>query len=278
LWPATYASPLGDKTDRYAIDWFFLKESKYKEMDKFLEIYGSLPRAGPGSNELTRKAFRIMRGIPNLPKILDVGCGPGIQTVELLKLSGGTVVALDLLPQMIARVHAEAETAGVSDRLVTLEQDMRDMVFPYSSFDIIWSEGSIYLLGFEAGLKKFRTFVKPGGYVAVSEVVWLKPNPPSEAVDFWKEYPEIDSLDAKFGVVERVGFELLDHFVFPPTAWTEHYYDPMEIRIIEKTVEWEGDPDGEKVLKEAINEISVFRRCSDFYSYAFFVMRKTESD
>jgi hypothetical protein len=201
-----------------------------------------------------------------------------MQTVELLRLSGGTVVALDLLPHMIARVHAEAEAAGVSDRLVTLEQDMREMAFTYSSFDIIWSEGAIYLLGFKAGLEKFKSFVKPGGYVAVSEVVWLKPNPPSEAVEFWKEYPEIDSLDAKLGVVERVGFELVDHFVFPPIAWTEHYYDPMEIRIAEKAVEWKGDPDGETVLKEAINEISVFRRCSDFYSYAFFVMRNTESD
>jgi len=247
-------------------------------MDKFLEIYGTLPRAGPGSNELTRKAFRMMRGIPSSPKILDVGCGPGMQTVELLRLSGGTVVAVDLLPQMIARVQAEAENAGVSDRLVTLEQDMREMAFPYSSFDIIWSEGAIYLLGFETGLETFKRFVKPGGYVAVSEVVWLKPNPPSEVVEFWTEYPEIDFLDAKLRVVERVGFELVDHFVFPPTAWTEHYYDPMESRIAEKAGEWEGDPDGEAVLKEARNEISVFQRFSDFYSYAFFVMRNTDSD
>ena len=247
-------------------------------MDKFLEIYGTLPRAGPGSNELTRKAFRMMRGIPSSPKILDVGCGPGMQTVELLRLSGGTVVAVDLLPQMIARVQAEAENAGVSDRLVTLEQDMREMAFPYSSFDIIWSEGAIYLLGFETGLETFKRFVKPGGYVAVSEVVWLKPNPPSEVVEFWTEYPEIDFLDAKLRVVERVGFELVDHFVFPPTAWTEHYYDPMESRIAEKAGEWEGDPDGEAVLKEARNEISVFQRFFDFYSYAFFVMRNTDSD
>jgi len=247
-------------------------------MDKFLEIYGTLPRAGPGSNELTRKAFRMMEGIPGSPKILDVGCGPGMQTVELLNLSRGTVVALDLLPEMIARLQQEAEAAGVSDRLVTLEQDMSEMAFPCSSFDIIWSEGAIYLLGFEAGLEKFKHFVKPKGYVAVSEVVWLKPNPPAEVVEFWTEYPEIDSLDAKLGVVERVGFEVVDHFVFPPTAWTEHYYDPMARRIAEKAEEWAGDPDGESVLKEARKELSVFRRFSDFYSYAFFVMRNTDPD
>ena len=114
-------------------------------MDKFLEIYGTLPRAGPGSNELTRRAFRMMEALPSSPRILDVGCGPGMQTIELLRLSDGTVVALDLLPQMLERLEAEADAAGVSDRLVTLEQDMKEMTFPPSSFDVIWSEGAIYL-------------------------------------------------------------------------------------------------------------------------------------
>ena len=150
------------------------------------------------------------------------------------------------------------------------------MEFPPSSFDVIWSEGSIYLLGFEAGLKKFKNFVKPGGYVAVSEAVWLKPNPPSDAVAFWTEYPEIDTVEAKLGVIERAGYQLAGHFIFPPTAWTEHYYDPMENRIAEKEQEWHGIPDAEAVLRDAKDEISVFRRCSDYYSYAFFVLRNPE--
>ena len=243
-------------------------------MDKFLEIYGTLPRAGPGSNELTRRAFRMLRDLPSSPRILDVGCGPGMQTVELLRLGGGTVVAVDLLPQMIERVRAGAEAAGVSDRLVALEQDMHEMDFPPASFDVIWSEGAVYVLGFETGLERFKGLVKPGGSVAVSEAVWLKPDPPAEAVEFWTEYPEIDSLEEKLKVVQRVGFELVGHFVFPPNAWTDEYYDPMERRIAEKTREWAGDPEGEAVLKAARDEISVFRRCSEYYSYALFVMRR----
>jgi len=246
-------------------------------MEKFLEIYGTLPRAGPGSNELTRKAFRMMRDVPGSPRILDVGCGPGMQTVELLRISDGTVVALDLLPQMLDRVQAAAETAGVADRLVTVEQDMKEMEFPASSFDVIWAEGAIYLVGFEAGLEQFKRFVKPDGYIAVSDVVWLKLNPPAEALEFWEEYPDIASIEEKREVVERVGLEMVGHFVFPPAAWTKHYYDPMETRIDEKVREWQGDPDGEAVLNEARHEIAVFRRCGDFYSYAFFVMRNTDS-
>lgn len=245
-------------------------------MEKFLEIYGTLPRAGPGSDELTRRAFRMMRDLPSEPRILDVGCGPGRQTVELLKLSGGTVVALDLLPRMIERVQAAAEAAGVSDRLVAIEQDMHELAFAPAGFDVVWSEGAIYILGFEAGLERFTSLVGPGGYVAVSEAVWLKPDPPAEAVEFWAEYPEIDSLEAKRAVIERVGLELVDSFVFPPTAWTEEYYDPMEKRIAEKALEWKGDSEAEEVLAAARHEISVFRRCSEYYGYAFFVMRKAD--
>lgn len=251
-----------------------MPQQKIQVMEHFLEIYGTLPRAGPGSNELTRKAFRSLGHVGNSPKILDVGCGPGMQTIELLQLTNGSVVALDLLSQMIDRVQAAAEAAGVANRLTTNQQDMKEMEFPHSSFDIVWSEGAIYLLGFETGLRTFWELVKPNGYVVVSDVVWLTTNPTSEAVEFWSDYPDIDTIDAKINVVKRAGFDLLDHFVFPPSAWTDQYYTPMERRIAEMRPVWRGIPEGEAVLEEATNEISVFRRCSAHYSYAFFVMQK----
>lgn len=245
-----------------------------ERMHYFLQIYGTLPRAGPGSNDLTRKAFEMMSHVPNSPRILDIGCGPGMQTVELLRITSGTVVALDLIPDMIARVKAAAARAGVADRLETLGLDMNEMDFPQASFDVIWSEGAIYFLGFEGGLRKVKDFVKPGGYVAVSEAVWLRPDPPPDVVDFWKEYPEIDTVANKLSVIDRVGYESVGYFIHPPTAWTDEYYDPMEERIAEKEAEWRDIPDAVAVLDEARNEIATFRRYSDYFSYAFFVMRK----
>ena len=242
-------------------------------MNYFLQIYGTLPRAGPGSNELTQKAFEMMLPLPESPRILDVGCGPGMQTVELLRIGTGTVLALDFLPEMIDRVNAKAESAGVSDRLETIVKDMREMDFPLSSFDIIWSEGAIYNLGFEVGLKKFQEFIRPGGYVAVSEAVWLKPNPPSEVVELWREYTEIDTVAAKLEIIKRSGYEVVGNFLLPPSAWTDQYYDPMEERIAEKAKDWMGVPEAEAVLNEARNEISVFGHYSDYFGYAFFVMR-----
>ena len=194
--------------------------------------------------------------------------------MELLRLSGGTVVAIDLLPQMIAQVTKAARCAGFADRLETVQADMNDMEFEPASFDAIWSEGAIYFLGFEKGLAKVKRFVKPGGYVALSEAVWLKPDPPREAVEFWKEYPEIDSVEGKLKVVSRLGYENVNHFVLPALSWTEFYYDPLAKRIPQYEQKWKGIPEAEHVLAEARHEILIFRKYSRYYSYAFFVMRR----
>jgi SAM-dependent methyltransferase len=245
-----------------------------EDMEYFLEIFGTLHRAGPGSHECTRRAYALMSGVPKFPHILDLGCGPGVQTVDLLKISGGEVLALDFLPMMVARTKSNAAHAGVSERLDVLEQDMRQMDFPPASFDVIWSEGAIYNLGFENGLKKIWSFVRPGGHVAVSEAVWLKPDPPALVVEFWKQYPEIDSIENKLAVIERLGYQLEGHFVLPENTWTTDYYDPMEMRIAEKSKEWAGIPQGLAVIEEARHEIELYRKYSDYYGYAFFVMKR----
>ena len=189
-------------------------------------------------------------------------------------MSDGTVVALDFLPQMIERTRARAERAGVAGRLEVLQQDMNEMGFPSASFDVIWSEGAIYNLGFEKGLKLIKDFVRPGGCVAVSEVVWLKPDPPAPVVEFWQEYPEIDTVENKLEVLERAGYQPIGHFVLPESAWTDEYYDPMADLVAEKSEEWAGIPDALAVIEEARREIEIFRQYSSYYSYAFFVMRR----
>jgi SAM-dependent methyltransferase len=245
-------------------------------MDYFLEIYGNLPRAGPGSFECTKRAYDLMQDLPSAPYILDIGCGPGVQSVDLLKLSRGRVLALDFLPLMLERTLANAEAANVADRLEIVEQDMATMSFPAATFDIIWSEGAIYNLGFEKGLAAIKPFVKPGGYVAVSDAVWLKPDPPEPVVKFWEAYPEIDTVESKLSVIDRLGYEQTGHFVLPATAWTEQYYDPMEKLIASKLPEWQGEADAMTVLEEAKNEIAIFREYPSYYSYGFFVMRRSE--
>ncbi len=52
-------------------------------MELFFEIHSGLPREGPGDDASTRKAFSMVPSLPASPLILDIGCGPGMQTLEL---------------------------------------------------------------------------------------------------------------------------------------------------------------------------------------------------
>ena len=154
-----------------------------------------------------------------------------------------------------------------------LSNEMKDMNFEEGGFDAIWSEGAVYLMGFEKGLRHFKGFVKKGGYIAVSDAVWLKPDPPESVIAFWKDYPEIDTVANKIRVIEGLGLEDVGHFILPPSSWIDDYYKPLAERIAEKERNWKGNPVAEDVLAEARAEIDTFEKHMDFYSYGFFVMR-----
>jgi ubiquinone/menaquinone biosynthesis C-methylase UbiE len=132
--------------------------------DIFFEIHQNLPREGPGRNEYTRKAFEMLPKSDN-PHILDIGCGTGGPTLELARLSKGEVLGVDIHQPYLDELARKAERAGLSDHVKAMKCSMSKMDFPDESFDIIWAEGSIFIIGFERGLKDWRRFLKPNGYL-----------------------------------------------------------------------------------------------------------------
>jgi len=67
-------------------------------------LHEGLPRQGPGSSECTRKAFSFLSGLPARPEILDIGCGAGMQTIELARLCPGCrITAVDIHQPFLAR-------------------------------------------------------------------------------------------------------------------------------------------------------------------------------
>ncbi len=126
-----------------------------------------LPRQGPDSNALTRKALQLMQNLPPQPDILDIGCGSGMQTLELARNLGCKITAIDIFQQFLDDLATRAEKENLSHKIKTLNKSMTELDFKPESFDIIWAEGSIYLYGFEKGLRDWSKFLKKGGYFAI---------------------------------------------------------------------------------------------------------------
>lgn len=240
----------------------------------FWKIYATLPRAGPGSDLLTTRALKLIPSMPSRPAILDIGCGPGKQTFILARNTDGIITAIDTYQPFLDAIETKAGEGSLEDRIRPMNISMLDMPFPDSSFDIVWFEGAIFIMGFEPGLKECYRLLKKGGYAAISEGVMLMDDPPDEVVKLWREYPAVTTVENNLAMVEKAGFDLAGHFIFPPEAWWDEFYGPMEQRLVEMRERYPDVPEAQEAIAEAEFEIDVFRKYHQYYGYVFLVMRK----
>ncbi len=243
-------------------------------MRYFYELFDGLPRGGPGDDASTRRAWGMMIGVPPSPAILDVGCGPGRPTLELARLSKGRITALDNHQPFLDALDRKAARLGLSQHIRTLNKSMFEMNFPPRSFDVIWSEGALFIMGIEKGLNACRPFLKDGGHLAMTEAVRLKPDLPEPVKNLWEEYPALTTVEANLEMIRRAGFRTIGHFILPDRSWTDEFYDPMERRIAELGKKHAGNDEALAVFAKCQNEIDVFRAYPGYYGYAFFVIRK----
>ena len=242
----------------------------------FLDLQLGLPRNGPGSAASTARAFAMLPGLPANARILDIGCGQGASTFELLRLTSGHVTAVDLFEPFLDKLAARAERARIGeDRLTIKRGDMAALPFHDGEFDLVWSEGAIYLVGFETGLRLWRRLVKPGGFVAVTECTWLTDAPAAEARAFWNDaYPGMGTVAENSAAAERTGYEIIGTFTLPQEDWWTEYYMPMQARIAEMRATYGAA--AKAVLDQEEAEIALFERCGADYSYVFYVLRRGE--
>ena len=240
----------------------------------FFELFSALPRQGPGDAESTLRALAFVPGVGPHTRVLDVGCGTGRQTLVLAESTPARFVAVDAHPPFVAELNRQARALGLAERLEARVGDMRRLDFAPGSFDLVWSEGAIYVMGFEAGLRAWRPLLVSGGHVAVTEVCWFRPDPPAECAAFWAaEYPAIRDVAHRLEAIGACGYETVAHFPLPPSSWWDDYYRPLEANLAGFRERHGGEADAQALADRVAREIDVWRRFSDRYGYEFFVVR-----
>ncbi|MBN1206069.1 MAG: methyltransferase domain-containing protein [Myxococcaceae bacterium] len=244
------------------------------QVDLFFEIHQGLTFEAPGSDEATLEALSHVPALPSHPRILDVGCGPGRQTLLLARKTGGHITAVDTHQSFLDVLLEKARDQGLSGSITALNRSMIALDFEPESFELIWSEGAAYIMGFENALRSWRRFLKPGGSLALTECVWLTDRPAPEVRDFWQSgYPAMTSVGANLALIRTSGYEVIHHFTLPESAWW-NYYTPMRRRIEALRAQYAGDAEAARVLDGEEAEIQLFERYAGQYGYEFFVMRK----
>ncbi|OGF67181.1 MAG: hypothetical protein A2Y62_07175 [Candidatus Fischerbacteria bacterium RBG_13_37_8] len=246
-------------------------DPKFKEI--FFAIHSDMPREGPGNEASLLRALSFMKELAQDPCILDIGCGPGTQTVDLAQHTRGVVLGLDNHAPFIQDLDQKIAAHNLGHRMLALVGDMTNLPFRDRSFDCIWSEGAAYLMGFENALKNWKSLIKPGGYLTVTEAVWLKTGAPEPVRKLWEEYPDLKDIEANVEIIKSCGYKLVEHFTLPVEAWWENYYTPQEERHKVLRSKYAGDPEALKIIEVSQMEIDIYRDYSDYYGYEFFICR-----
>jgi SAM-dependent methyltransferase len=243
----------------------------------FFEVYEALPRQGPGNRECAARALSLCSELPPAPSVLDLGCGVGGQTFQVAELTGGTIVAVDTHAPWMPLLTRAARERGLARRVRALRSDMASLPLSPGSFDLVWSEGALYNVGVEVGLRICRGLLRPGGYLAFSDAVWRRADPPAEVREgFDQDYPTMGWTADTVAAIERCeGLELHGHFTLPDEAWWDDFYTPMTARVQELRGRHAGDAEALAALDLIGREPELHRDHSDCYAYELFVARRS---
>jgi len=241
----------------------------------FFEVFESLPRQGPGNRACAAKALGLCRDLPPAPTVIDLGCGVGGQTLQLAELLPGAVItAIDRHAPSVERLQAVVAARGLGQRIRPVVGDMARPGMPPGSVDLIWSEGALYNLGIADALRVCRELLRPGGYLAFTDAVWRKENPPPAVkASFDFDYPTMGTARDDVAAIDAAGFSLVGQFTLPDEAWWDDFYTPMQRRIEALRVQHAADPAALAVLEQLAQDPELHRRYSEYYAYEFFVVR-----
>jgi ubiquinone/menaquinone biosynthesis C-methylase UbiE len=243
----------------------------------FLDVQRGLPRQGPGDNDSTKMALALCSELPARPSVLDIGCGPGMQTMVLAESSSGSITAVDNCDEYLEQLREQLEMASLTGRVEVKQADMTALDFEGETFDLIWCEGAAYIVGVPQALENWRPLLASHGYLAFSELVWLDLYPPAEVAEFFEqEYPAMTTIDTIERAIRENGYEPVGDFTLPDSAWWKDYYDPLEAKLPFLKQKYDGDKQALGVIAMAEAEIDIRRRFGPSYGYHFFVGRKVD--
>ena len=245
------------------------------DLNLICEYFLAFERQGPGSREVTLKALSFVGDLNKESHIADIGCGTGGQTMTLAKHTQAQITGLDLFPAFIKKFNANATKLKVQDRVKGIVGTMKDLPFQNEELDVIWSEGSIYNIGFERGLTEWKRFLKPGGYFAVTEACWLTDDRPAEIENFWLDaYPGINTVPYQVAQLKKAGYRLVADFILPENCWTEHFFAP-QVKAQERYLEkYKGNRTASEFIANMRHEAQLYEKYSKYYGYVFFIGQK----
>jgi DNA-binding transcriptional MerR regulator/ubiquinone/menaquinone biosynthesis C-methylase UbiE len=236
-------------------------------MADFDAIFRGLERLGPSDEGDTLKALGCLS--LSSGEMLEVGCGKGLTTTLLAKHSTFNITALDNDEYNLSCVEDKLNSASLAHRVATICASMTAMPFTQGQFNVIWSEGSAYIMGVLQALKSWKAFLKSNGYLVISDLVWLTDTPDIQAREFWlQNYPDMTNCKQRINEMHKAGYEVIESFTSNAQAW-RNYLEPLK----HKLEQVEGEDFTSSAHDDLLKELQIHEKYLGQYGYQVFVLK-----
>ena len=157
--------------------------------------------------QLTYTAMHLQPG----QHVLDVGCGPGVDTLALAAFVGasGSVDGVDADPTLVAAAEHRASAAGVHDRVHHHVADALALPFAAQTFDAVRGERLFqHLSDPHAALAEMLRVTRPGGWIVVLDTDYSSFTVDSDQTDLERRLALAAAQSVRSGYVARKLYRL----------------------------------------------------------------------
>jgi ubiquinone/menaquinone biosynthesis C-methylase UbiE len=218
--------------------------------------------------------------------VLVVGCGVGITTCYLAKKYGCSVVGVDLSASMVARSKERAKRHDVENQARFSVADAQSLPFGDATFDAVICESVNAFIGDKPkALSEYVRVIRPGGYVGLNEVTWLK-TPPQDLAAYLHRIMGAEFLSSNNwdGLLEGSGLGEIAARVHKTNALSQWTSEVRQFEFSDFVGAWSRyfyllfkSPAVRRFTKEALSFPRSILGLFNYFGYGLYVGRKEGS-
>lgn len=162
--------------------------------------------ANSGASPRQRYTEKVLQNAPSNPRILELGCGPGVPITKMLLDRGASVVANDISTKQVSMAKERCPEATF------IAGDMTKLEFEPESFNGVTCFYAIFHLPREDQkpmLAKIFSWLKPGGMLVFNSATVDEEEIHGEMMGhgmFWSSF----DVEGNKAMVTAAGFELVE--------------------------------------------------------------------